>query len=107
MSGKKTDKFRITLGFACNADGSERLPIFYIGKSKQPHCFKKKSPKDRGFYYRNNKTAWMTAELFEEYVPASHKEIKSHENKVDQITGPAFQETESEDNSSYRQLFRP
>ena len=66
MSGKKANKNRITVGFACNADGSEKLPIFFIGKSKQPRCFKKQSPQQRGFYYRHNKTAWMTGELFEE-----------------------------------------
>lgn len=66
MSGKKKSKFRITLGFACNSDGSEKLPAMFIGKSKQPRCFKKKTPQSRGFYYRNNKKAWMTAELFEE-----------------------------------------
>src|SRR5438046_2666277 len=44
MSGKKKSKFRITLGFACNANGSERRPIFYIGKSKHPRCFKKLTP---------------------------------------------------------------
>ena len=68
LSGKTKSKFRITVGFACNADGSEKMPIFYIGKSKQPRCFKKGSPAERGFYYRNNKKAWMTAELFEECV---------------------------------------
>jgi len=68
MSGKKQDKFRITIGFACNADGSERLPPIYIGKSKQPRCFGKRSPQDHGFNYRNNKKAWMTSELFEELV---------------------------------------
>jgi hypothetical protein len=36
MKGKKSNKFQITVTFACNADGSEKLPIFYIGKSKQP-----------------------------------------------------------------------
>ena len=66
MSGKKGSKNRITLGFACNADGSEKLEIFFIGKSKQPRCFGKRSPKDRGFYYRNNKTSWMTSAYFEE-----------------------------------------
>jgi len=35
MSGKKGSKNRITLGFACNADGSEKLEIFFIRKSKQ------------------------------------------------------------------------
>jgi hypothetical protein len=66
MSGKKKSKFRITLGFACNADGSEKLPPFYIGKSKKPRCFKNQTPQQRGFYYRNNKKVWMTSEFFEE-----------------------------------------
>ena len=73
MSGKKNERFRITLGFACNADGSEKLPAFYIGKSAKPKCSNKKTPNELGFYYRNNKKAWMTSELFEEY--ASHVEI--------------------------------
>ncbi|KAH7925285.1 DDE-domain-containing protein [Leucogyrophana mollusca] len=68
MSGKKKDKFRITLAFACNADGTEKLPVFYIGKSKNPRCFRKVTPQARGFYYRNNKKAWMTSEFFEEYI---------------------------------------
>jgi len=66
MSGKKSNKFQLTLGFTCNADGSERLPIFFIGKSKQPRCFKNSLPQQQGFYYRNNKTAWMTSSFFEE-----------------------------------------
>lgn len=36
MSGKKQNKFWITLLFVCNADGSKKWPIFYIGKSKMP-----------------------------------------------------------------------
>jgi hypothetical protein len=36
MAGKKKEKFRITLGFACNADGSEKLPLLFIGKAKKP-----------------------------------------------------------------------
>lgn len=50
MSGKKRDKFRITIGFACNADGTEKEEAFFIGKSKMPRCFKKISPAARGFY---------------------------------------------------------
>jgi len=68
MSGKKKEKFCLTIGFACNADGSEQLPPIYIGKSKKPWCFKKEGPNQCGFYYWNNKMAWMTAELFEEWV---------------------------------------
>jgi len=66
MSGKKKEKFRITIGLACNADGSEKFDPIYIGKSKKPRCFKNNSPEQQGFYYCNNKKAWMTATLFEE-----------------------------------------
>jgi hypothetical protein len=68
MSGKKKDKFRITVTFACNADGSKKMPIFYIGYSKKPRCFKNSVLQQQGFYYRNNKKAWMTSELFKEYA---------------------------------------
>ncbi|KIK12614.1 hypothetical protein PISMIDRAFT_120578 [Pisolithus microcarpus 441] len=67
MSGKKGDKFRITLGVACNADGSEKLPLLFIGKYKNPRCFKQTSPQSHGLYYHHNKNAWMTKEIFEEY----------------------------------------
>ncbi|KIK38830.1 hypothetical protein CY34DRAFT_25498 [Suillus luteus UH-Slu-Lm8-n1] len=44
MSGRKKDKFRISVGLACNADGSEKLEPFFIGRAKQPQCFKKQTP---------------------------------------------------------------
>jgi hypothetical protein len=66
MSGKRANKFRITLAFACNSDGSEKKDLFFIGRSKKPRCFGRQGPIARGFYYRSNKTAWMTAALFEE-----------------------------------------
>jgi hypothetical protein len=68
MSGRKKDKKRITLVFLCNADGSEKHPIFFIARSKQPRCFGKVTPQKRGFLYWNNKKAWMTSEIFEQYV---------------------------------------
>lgn len=65
MSGKKKDKFRITLGFCCNADGSEKDELLYIGRSKMPCCMKGISPEQRGFVYYNNTKAWMTKTIFE------------------------------------------
>ncbi|EGO04303.1 hypothetical protein SERLA73DRAFT_45337, partial [Serpula lacrymans var. lacrymans S7.3] len=57
MSGKKKDKFCITISLSCNAGGSEKLEPIYIGKSRKPRCFKNQTPAQQGFYYRNNKTA--------------------------------------------------
>ena len=68
MSGKKKDKFHLTLGLACNSNGSEKMPLFFIGKYKKPHAFKNNTPASYGFDYHNNNKAWMTAELFEEWA---------------------------------------
>ncbi|KIJ27263.1 hypothetical protein M422DRAFT_191236, partial [Sphaerobolus stellatus SS14] len=66
MSRKKSDKFHITLGLACNANRSEKLPPIFIGKSAKPWCFKGKTPQSLGFDYYNNKKAWMTMDIFEQ-----------------------------------------
>jgi len=68
MSGKKAERFHITIDMACNADGSEKLPLCFIGKSMKPHCFKGKTPAAMGFQYFNNKKAWMTMDIFEQYL---------------------------------------
>ena len=68
MSGKKKEKLRITIGLACNADGSERLEPIFIGRFAKPQCFKRQTPEQSGFYYQSNKNAWMTSSLFEECV---------------------------------------
>ena len=67
MSGKKKNKSRITVVFACNSDGSERMEPLFIGKYAKPRCFMKRDPESMGIYYRSNKKAWMTTVIFEEY----------------------------------------
>ncbi len=66
MSGKQVSKFCITIAFACNSDGMEKKDLFFTGKSKKPRCFGQQGPITCGFYYRANKTAWMTGALFQE-----------------------------------------
>ena len=38
--GGKKDKARITAALCCNATGTDRMPIWYIGKAAQPTCFR-------------------------------------------------------------------
>ncbi|KAF8835030.1 hypothetical protein BDN67DRAFT_913714 [Paxillus ammoniavirescens] len=68
MLGKKSNKFQITVEFMCNATGTEKWPVFYIGKSKQLHYFGKRTLEQHGFWYHNNKTAWMKSAFFKQYV---------------------------------------
>ncbi|KAH9014973.1 hypothetical protein EDB85DRAFT_1876132, partial [Lactarius pseudohatsudake] len=39
ISGKKVNKFQITLALLCNAHGSQKFLIFYIGKARHPMAF--------------------------------------------------------------------
>jgi hypothetical protein len=66
MSGKKTDKFRITIAFMTNATGTEKLKPLFIGKYKKPRCFKNTPASFKKTIYRANKKAWMTQEIFKE-----------------------------------------
>ena len=59
-----------------NADGSEKLPPFFIGHAKKPRCFERKTAERLGFLYRNNKKAWMTGILFQEWLGDVDKGMK-------------------------------
>jgi hypothetical protein len=55
----------------CNADGSEKLPIWFIGKAAQPRCFKADRIKDLralGGVWRYNQKAWMNSVIFKEFL---------------------------------------
>ena len=64
--GGKHSKERLTVLLAVNMDGSEKLKPLVIGKAMKPRCFKgvKSFPTD----YRANKKAWMTTELFNNWL---------------------------------------
>ncbi|XP_071497446.1 tigger transposable element-derived protein 4-like [Diadema antillarum] len=64
--GGKQQKTRVTVLVCANMDGSDKLPLFVIGKSKRPRAFKnvKKLP----VAYESNKKAWMTGALFEAWL---------------------------------------
>jgi hypothetical protein len=68
MSGVKGVKKRITYALTTNADGSEQLPPFIIGKAARPRAFKRKTGAQLGFLYRNNAKAWMTTKLYREWL---------------------------------------
>ena len=50
---------------AGNVNG-ERQPMFVIGKSKTPRCFK--GMKNAPCHYRAQPKSWISSELFEEWV---------------------------------------
>ena len=81
-SGVKGRKVRLTYALTSNASGSEKLPPLVIGKANKPRAFQSKSGKQLGFYYRNNAKAWMTSQLYQEWLWNWDRELGAKERKV-------------------------
>lgn len=78
-SGFKVQKDRITAMVCANASGNHKLSLLVIGKSKKPRAFKNLNMNALPAIYRNQKSAWMSQEIFSEWF---HKklvpEVKAH-----------------------------
>ena len=78
--GGKHSKERVTVVFCCNVTGSEKLRPMVIGKSKRPRCFKNVKSLEVDYYA--NKKAWMTGEIFEEWISNFDKKMKKEKRNV-------------------------
>lgn len=77
--GGKHAKDRITLLVAASAKG-EKLPLFAIGKSKRPHCFR--GVLNLPVKYEANAKAWMNSELFEQWCRQLNATMKARNRKI-------------------------
>ena len=64
-SGGKKSKDRLTV-LVCASMAGEKGPMLVIGKSKSPRCFA--GVKNLPLTYLGNSKAWMTAQIFEDYL---------------------------------------
>ena len=77
--GGKFNKVRLTGLAAANANG-EKLPMFIIGKSKSPRCFK--NLKQLPCRYRGQQKSWLDSDLFEEWVRELDRKFEQQNRKV-------------------------
>jgi hypothetical protein len=70
MAGGKAVKARITAHFCCNATGTDKLPIWFIGMAAKPRCLAANgiAMEDLDIVWRHNKKGWMNAEIFVEWL---------------------------------------
>ncbi len=68
MAGGKVTKARITANFCCNASGTDKLPIWFIGTAAKPRCFSTSSVNisELPAVWRSNRKGWMNAQIFQE-----------------------------------------
>ena len=73
-------KDRVTLYVTTNADGTDKVPLSLIGKSKTPRCFKNRTLK---INYYDQKKAWSDTRVFKKWWEHFRRYIRGkHSQKV-------------------------
>jgi hypothetical protein len=73
--GLKKDKSRISVVFATNATGTDRIPVWFIGKAKTPRALRNVSVSTMGGQWRWNKKAWMNTIIMVEWLQSFYQHI--------------------------------
>jgi hypothetical protein len=81
-SGVKGTKAWLTYLLALNADGSEKLPPLIIRKFRKPQAFDNKTAAEHGFQYWNNVKAWMTGEIYQEWLRQWDFDLGTRNRKI-------------------------
>ena len=77
QSGVKDKKIRLTYAFTLNADGSNKLAPFVIGKAACSQAFKKKTDK-KSFYFRMTSSAISCHQTFRASKLRTLSQISQH-----------------------------
>ncbi|XP_074677520.1 tigger transposable element-derived protein 4 [Strix aluco] len=101
----KLSKDKITLVAGANMDGSEKLPLLVIGKKKSPRSFKdvKSLPVD----YEANDMAWMTSEVFEQWMHKLDDRFQAQQRRVVILVDSLLAHAEVKNLKSVKLLFSP
>lgn len=67
----------LTIALAVNADASDLVEPFFVGKALRPACFKDKLASERGFQYDHNKKGVMSVLLFQRWLRAFDNRMRS------------------------------
>lgn len=78
--GGKLSKERLTVLTCANSTGTDKLKLLVIGKSRNPRCFK--NVKTFPCAYVPQHRAWMTAEIFKNWVTEIDKNFGKQKRKV-------------------------
>ena len=82
VKGIKKSKDRITIALVTNASGTEKPKEYVIGKVASPRCFGKTYNPEIYVRYRHSKKAWMTTDLFRDWLIEFNLWMKKAERKV-------------------------
>ncbi|CAL8081019.1 unnamed protein product [Calicophoron daubneyi] len=73
---------RVTVLCCSNMSGTDKRKLLVIGKIAKPRCFKGLKMDSLPVVYRANRNAWMTSELFKEWLKDWGGELQQKWRKV-------------------------
>ncbi|KAE8960887.1 hypothetical protein PR003_g30034 [Phytophthora rubi] len=81
--GKKQSKVRVTVCVGTNSDGSEKLPLHFVGKAKKPRPFKNHNVfEETRATYTNTPKAWMNTAKFCEWLSDLNEAMRLQQRYV-------------------------
>ena len=87
-----------------NMDGTDKRPLFIIGKSKQPRCFR--GIPQLPIPYTNSANAWMTASIFRQWLVEFNRDMTKENLHVALVVDKcAAHPKDSADELSHIKLF--
>ncbi|NXK16103.1 TIGD4 protein, partial [Arenaria interpres] len=101
----KLSEERITVAVGTNMDGSEKLPLLVIGKNKSPCSFK--DVRSLSVDYEANDMAWMTSEVFEQWMHKLDDRFQAQQRQVVILVDSLPAHTEVENLKSVKLAFSP
>ncbi|XP_035212025.1 tigger transposable element-derived protein 6-like [Stegodyphus dumicola] len=82
LTGYKKAMDRITVLCCTNMSGTDKRKLLIIGKSARPRCFKGLSMEGLPVEYHANKNAWMTSEIFRNWLTSWDRNLQHKKRKI-------------------------
>lgn len=73
---------RISLMVKCDARGSEQLPLLFIGKSKSPAAFKRKSADHDGLWYQQQVKTCLLFPRLERWMDKINNQMQREKRQI-------------------------
>ena len=74
--GKKKDKSQVSIVCAVNFTGTQRIPLWIIGKAAKQRALRGVNLQALNVVWKYNQKAWMTTAIMEEWLKAFYQSIE-------------------------------
>ncbi|KAI0993876.1 hypothetical protein K3495_g14307 [Podosphaera aphanis] len=85
LIGRKSDKERLSIVICTNENGTDKLPLWFVGSAKQPRDHRRNhggNIEQYGIKWRANKKSWMTTILFQEWLLWFEERMRNNNRSV-------------------------